>query len=285
MSRYLDPKTDIVFKKIFGEHPALLKSFLNAVLPLPENGLIESLEYLSNEQVPVIPEFKFTIVDVKCTDQQGRTFIVEMQLDWLRNFKQRMLYNASHAYVKQLKQGQHYRLLKPVYALGLISDTFDSDDDHWYHHYKFSDTEKPVAIDEIQLIFIELPKFKAKTYRDKKLQVLWLRFMSELDEDTRQVPAELLAIPEIKQAIDLAEHAAYSPGELEAYDKYWDAFRVEKDRAIDSYEKGREEEREIQQKESHMKTVKIAQSLKQAGLSSQDIATHTGLSLEEIDKI
>ena len=64
MARYLDPKTDIVFKKIFGQHPQLLKSFLNAVLPLPENGLIDSLEYLSSEQVPAIPTFKYTVVDI-----------------------------------------------------------------------------------------------------------------------------------------------------------------------------------------------------------------------------
>jgi predicted transposase/invertase (TIGR01784 family) len=75
MPRYLDPKTDVVFKKIFGQHPDLLKSFLNAVLPLPADGLIESLEYLSNEQVPAIPTFKYTVVDVLCTDQQGRIFM------------------------------------------------------------------------------------------------------------------------------------------------------------------------------------------------------------------
>ena len=33
MSQYLDPKADVVFKKIFGDHPHLLISFLNAVLP------------------------------------------------------------------------------------------------------------------------------------------------------------------------------------------------------------------------------------------------------------
>ncbi len=49
MTRYLDPKTDVVFKKIFGQHPHLLKSFLNAVLPLTADSMIESLEYLSSE--------------------------------------------------------------------------------------------------------------------------------------------------------------------------------------------------------------------------------------------
>ena len=77
MRRYLDPKSDVVFKKIFGEHPHLLKSFLNAVLPLEEDRLIVELEYLPVEQVPAIPILKRTIVDVKCKDQQGQIFIVD----------------------------------------------------------------------------------------------------------------------------------------------------------------------------------------------------------------
>ena len=86
MSRYLDPKADVVFKKIFGEHPKLLISFLNALLPLSPNSPIVTLTYLQNEQVPVIPEFKRNIADVKCTDAQGRVFIVEMQMNWNRSF-------------------------------------------------------------------------------------------------------------------------------------------------------------------------------------------------------
>ncbi len=54
MARYLDPKADMVFKKIFGQHAHLLKSFLNALLPLPDDGLIVSLEYLTLEQVPTM---------------------------------------------------------------------------------------------------------------------------------------------------------------------------------------------------------------------------------------
>ena len=30
MSRYLDPKADVVFKKVFGQHPHLLISFHNS---------------------------------------------------------------------------------------------------------------------------------------------------------------------------------------------------------------------------------------------------------------
>lgn len=92
--RYLDPKNDIVFKRIFGEHPNILRSFLNALLPLPENGQIVSLEYLPAEQVPQLPLLKHSIVDVRCVDQIGRQFIVEMQMNWTSAFLQRVLFNA-----------------------------------------------------------------------------------------------------------------------------------------------------------------------------------------------
>jgi predicted transposase/invertase (TIGR01784 family) len=141
--KYLDPKADVVFKKIFGEHPHLLKSFLNAILPLPQDGLIVDLEYLSPEHVPSIPTFKRTIVDVKCRDQQGRLFIVEMQVEWVTGFKQRMLFNASSAYVRQLGKREKYESLCPVYGLGLLNDIFDQENEAWYHHYQFVNVINP----------------------------------------------------------------------------------------------------------------------------------------------
>jgi len=55
MARYLDPRNDLTFKRIFGEHPDLLINFLNALMPLPPNRLIREIEYLSPEQVPDLP--------------------------------------------------------------------------------------------------------------------------------------------------------------------------------------------------------------------------------------
>ncbi|MBX9742613.1 MAG: Rpn family recombination-promoting nuclease/putative transposase [Chthoniobacterales bacterium] len=64
MPRYLDLKSDFVLKKIFGHHPKLLKDFLNVILPLPPDCVIESLTYLLSENVPEIAGFKNSIVDV-----------------------------------------------------------------------------------------------------------------------------------------------------------------------------------------------------------------------------
>lgn len=80
--RYLDPKADLTFKKIFGEHKDLLISLLNALLPLADDEQIESVEYLSPELVPETYVGKNSIVDVRCRDVKGRQFIVEMQMLW-----------------------------------------------------------------------------------------------------------------------------------------------------------------------------------------------------------
>jgi predicted transposase/invertase (TIGR01784 family) len=299
MSRYLDPKTDIVFKKIFGQHPHLLKSFLNAVLPLPEDGLIDSLEYLPSEQVPVIPSFKYTIVDVRCTDQKGRIFIVEMQIQWTTGFMQRMLFNASKAYVNQLEKGEDYHLLMPVYGLGLINTEFDPNPADWYHHYTMINVEKPQAqIKDLQLIFIELPKFKAQNRRDKKLSVLWLRFMSELNDKTKYIPNEWLDVPEIKEASDLAEEAAYTPSELVAYDKYWDAISIEKTLVGNALKEGEAigeergiaigEERGIaigEEKGIEETTKKIVFRLFAKNKSCEEITELTGFDIEKIKEL
>ena len=238
MSRYLDPRADVVFKRIFGEHPHLLISFLNAVLPLAENQKIVNLTYLPSESVPKIPTLKRTIADVRCTDDKGRVFIVEMQINWTDSFKQRLLFETSQAYVKQLEKGEDYHLLEPVYGLGLISAAFD-ESEQWYHHYQLVNVVKPVKeiIEGLQLIFVELPKFKALGAKDT-LRLLWLRFLREINQHTQEVSPELLAIPEIQQAVQLAEEAAYTPAQMLAYEQYWDAVSIEKTIKHDAHVKG-----------------------------------------------
>jgi len=236
--RYLDPKNDLTFKKVFGEHPHLLMSFLNAMLPLDEGSEIESLEYLPAEMVPQIPEMKNTIVDVRCKDKNGRQFIVEMQIIWTDTFMQRILFNASKAYVKQLEKGQNYIQLHPVYALSLIDDTFEPGLE-FYHHYKIVNTQNPERqIEGLEFVFIELPKFKPENLSQKKLQVLWLRFLTEIDENSAEIAAELMNQSEIRDAIDCLQESAFTKGELELYERYWDIIRVERTRIEDADAKG-----------------------------------------------
>ena len=72
MAKYLDPKADVTFKKVFGEHKHLVISFLNALLPLDKGKKIKTIEYLPSEMTPRTPFSKDTIVDVRCEETGGR---------------------------------------------------------------------------------------------------------------------------------------------------------------------------------------------------------------------
>jgi len=250
MIKYLDPKNDLTFRKIFGEHPHLLISFLNSMLPLPENQIIIKIDYQDIELIPELPEFKRSMVDVRCTDNYGRQFIVEMQMYWTSSFRKRMLFNVGKAYVKQLKKKEKFKALKPVYGLCLIDDLFTSSEslkNTYYHYYSMVHAmDSKEKIDGLELIFIELPKFIPENFVDKKLQTLWLCFLTEIDENTEEVSEDLKNDELIKEALECVQKDAFTPEELEYYDKYWDSIRLEKE-AIE--EANRQKEEAIRQKD------------------------------------
>ena len=239
--RYLNPKADLTFKRVFGEHPDLVMSFLNALLPLQREEYITDIEYLPSEMVPDNPLRKNSIVDVRCKDNKGRHFIVEMQMIWSPEFKQRVLFNASKAYVRQMGSGEKYDLLQPVYSLNLVNDVFEPDLEEYYHYYRMVHVEHSErVINGLQLVFVELPKFTPHTYSEKKMEVLWLRYLTEIDEKTTKVPEELLENPEIKKAVTVLEESAFTPEQLLGYEKFWDIISVEKTLISSAERKGLE---------------------------------------------
>ena len=306
--KYLNPKADLIFKMVFGEHPDLVMSLLNALLPLPDDGQIESVEYLTPEMVPENPAKKDSIVDVRCKDQQGRQFIVEMQLYWNEEFKRRVLLNASKAIVRQLDKGQDYSLIQPVYCLSLVNDkAFDYETDEFYHDYAIVDVEHTDRhIEGLRLVFVELPKFKPQSIAEKKMAVLWLRFLTEIAEDTVEAPAELLENEATRKALGLVEKSAMTEGQLYAYEKFWLAVvdeRILREAAAkkgynEGMEKGYNEGMEKGLAEGMQKGMQkgvqkgmqkgiytVARNMKQMGLSLEDITKATGLSEKEIAEL
>lgn len=310
--KYLDPKADLTFKKVFGEHPDLVKSLLNALLPFktPDEYIVD-IEYLPSEMVPDTPFKKNSIVDVRCRDQRGRLFIVEMQMLWSSAFMQRVLFNASKAYVRQLGGAEKYELLQPVYSLNLVDDVFMPDVEKYYHDYRIVHMEhSDKVIEGLRFIFVELPKFTPHTYTEKKMQALWLRFLTEIDGRTREIPQELLDNPEIKKAVDQIEQSAFNDAQLLGYDEFWDAVRVEKTLVSDALKEGMEKgmaegmEKGMEKgmaegraeglvegqakgraEGERNKQIEIARKMKQAGMDAETIARLTGLATDEIDAL
>ena len=289
--KYLDPKNDVVFKKIFGQHPNILMSFLNSMLPLAEGHEIVELEYLSPEMIPETFLEKFTSVDVRCRDSRGRQFLVEMQMNWTTAFKQRVLFNASKAYVTQAEKGFEYSHLKPVYALNLINQNYLPESPDYYHHYAVVHLQdNHEKLDGLEFVFVELPKFKSKNITEKRLQVLWLRFLTEINEQAERISDELLENPEIQQAINFVYEASLSKEEKDLYDRNWDRISSEKTILTEVRAEGIAEGRAVGIAEGRVEgkaegKIEVALNLIAAGVSIEIVMQATGLSRNEIEKL
>jgi predicted transposase/invertase (TIGR01784 family) len=312
MGEYLDPRSDIVFKRIFMDHPEILKSFLNAVLPFEvESQCIVDLAVLPAEQTPESQILKDSYVDVKCVDGTGRHFVVEMQMNWTNAFIYRVLFNASKAYARQLEKGGAYSDLKPVYGLSILDDRFPRETDlpggrretrrnaggdeegKYYHHYRLTHVDDPNrVIDQLQLIFVELPEFrKAKPKEARRLHWAWLRFLSEAgdvgEEKGLSVEAfkkEVLVSPELEAAAEISKVTGYTAAQLDGYDRFWDHVRRERTLIEGSRAEGRTEMQEIVDEERRQKEEERRQKEEERGLKEEALRREALLA-EEIERL
>ena len=278
--KYLSPKADLTFKLVFGEHKDLVMSLLNSLLPIAENAPIVSVEYEPTEMTPQHAGRKNSIVDVRCKDSLGRRFLVEMQMHWSEEFKKRVVMNASKAVIKQVGTSETFTLIQPVFSLNLLNDDkFAPYTDEFYHDYAILNVKHPErSIDYLRFVFVELPKFKPRNMKEKKMAVLWLRFLTEIGEDTDKVPDELLENEYISKALSIVEKSNMTSEQLYAYERFWDAVNVENVLASDNYNKGREKGREEG-------LASVARNLIAMGMPTADVVKATGLTAGEIEAL
>lgn len=100
-SKFLNPRNDLAFKRIFGSerNKDILIHFLNDILN--RESPIEEVSFLKTIQDPEIAPLRVSVVDVMCEDQDKNRFIIEMQLSHEKGFDRRALYYAARAYCSQ----------------------------------------------------------------------------------------------------------------------------------------------------------------------------------------
>ena len=156
------------------------------------------------------------------------------------------------------------------------------------------DKDSNKVIEGLHFTFIELPKFTPHSIADKRMMVLWLRFLTEINSNTKDIPADLLNDPEIGKAVEELEISGFSDAELRAYDKFWDSVSVERTLIDDSYQKGKEKGKEEGIAEGmekgraegkHEANTETAQRLLAMGLSAEQVSKATQLPLEIIKNL
>ena len=138
--RFLDPKTDFAFKKIFGsaESKPILIEFLNALV-YDSQPIVQDLEILDPYQAPQLQGVKDTFLDVKAQLADGTMVLIEMQVLNPLDFNKRVLYNVAKAYSLQLQRGQGYSRLRPVIGLTITDFVLFPERDRFLSHYQLLD--------------------------------------------------------------------------------------------------------------------------------------------------
>ncbi len=185
LSRYLDPKNDLSFKKIFGEekHKRIPIDFLNALLDLKDERRIIDLEFLNTVQPPHIAARKESIVDVLVQDQRGIKYIVEMQVAKVEGFEKRAQYYAAKTYCAHFGKGKKYHDLKKVVFLAITDYiVFPKKTGYKSDHIILDDKTHEHDLKDFSFTFVELPKFTKKLHELKSLEEKWCYFLKHADE-------------------------------------------------------------------------------------------------------
>ena len=220
---FADPKTDFVFKRLFGSEPRLhlLLALLNDLLETDAAHQIVSVQLLPPELKPSVQEAKLSIVDVKCTDAQGTSYVIEMQVLPVEGFDKRVVYNACKSYTGQLRGGEEYPRLNDVVAISIC------DFELWprasgstvplLSRWKMRETHSGAeGMGHIQYVFLELPKYDPAQEPTSEVE-RWAYFFREASELTG-VPRALRGTV-VGKALEEARTAGFTLEEWESYER------------------------------------------------------------------
>lgn len=294
ISKFLDPKNDVAFKKVFGseKHKDILIHFINDILELQGNNQIEDVEYLSPIQDPEIASKKQSIVDVLCKDKNGIQIIVEMQVAPTKGFQKRAQYYAAKAYSRQLNSGQEedgiYQNLKEVIFIAIADCIiFPDKSEYKSDHVILDKNNYDHDLQDFSFTFIELPKFKKDKIEElSNIVEKWCFFFKNAaktsEEDLKKLIGSDLVI---EQAYDALSQFNWSEKELVAYDQEIKRIR-DNIAALDyQYDKGLEKGIEKGIAIGEAKLMEVIHRMLKENTDIKFIASVTGLSTDEILKL
>lgn len=268
--KFVDVKNDVAFRKIFGSEnkTVIIISFLNAVLNLDGQDKITSVTLVNPFQLPRIRGEKASIIDVRAKDMRGRSFIIEMQVAEKDGFAKRVQFYSSKEYASQIDRGDDYTILNPVYFIGILSFKFFSNKNYFTKHLTVDEETGECTFDDIKFRFIELPKFKKKEHELVTVIDKWTYFIKRA--------SKLEVIP--SNTDDEGLLAAYE----EAKKHNWT--KEEYDAYIYAGMRDQDQKGEISAAVKR-KIIAVVKKCLSKGMSVEDIADITDLSIEDVKKI
>jgi predicted transposase/invertase (TIGR01784 family) len=221
VEKFLDPKNDFAFKKIFGteKHKDILIHFLNDMLDFKEDKKIVEVSFLKPAKDPDLAGKKQSIVDVLCRDEPGRQYIVEMQVAHSPGFEKRAQFYAARAYVDQMNEGEAYHDLKEIIFLAITNFVMFPEKPGYLSRHVILDNETFTRdLKDFSFTFMELPKFTMTVDQLETLIDKWAYFFKHTSHITPEEFEKFTANDLIfKQAYKALDRFYWTEIELNTY--------------------------------------------------------------------
>jgi predicted transposase/invertase (TIGR01784 family) len=204
-NRKYNPMNDVLFKFIFAneDRKQVTIDFLNAVLNRQEQKTIKDIQFKNSEIVPLFEDDKLTRFDIFCVTEDGTQIDVEVQVVNKKNMERRTLFYWSQMYLMNLNKGKKYQDLKPAITINILRyNIFPEDSFHSMYSIYNMETHRRLN-EDMELHFLEVPKFKKKPISEMNRMERWLAYFSN---KLNQQEMEELAMNE--SAIQTAMNAA-----------------------------------------------------------------------------
>jgi predicted transposase/invertase (TIGR01784 family) len=287
----VNPKIDLVFKKLFGseENKDILLSLINAILPLHQQ--VAKITLKNPYNVSDYAEGKLSILDIKAEGEDGRLFDIEMQIRASKFYGKRALFYWAKIFGSQLdyvfEENENNNLevgysdLKKCIVISLMDFNF-FDDAKYYRFYTLKDGESNEThkdLDYLDLYFIELKKYKGKLQNVNTTLERWITFLNNAHRyDNKTLPKELAEIKEIRKAAQKLD-AMYLDEKEKSYYEAQQKFWLDQNSFIkETLEKA------VEQAELNSK-IEIAKNAIKKGFDNQTIADLTGLPIKQIEQL
>ncbi len=281
---YLDPKNDYAFRRIFADsrREPLLRRFLNGILELEEGEQIERVRTVDRHQVPKLEDYKDTVLDLRCIDQRGREFIVEIQLLDKNDSAQRVLYYVAESPVRQLKKGEKHTKLRKVMLLSILDFASLNSPHYLTTHLILGQKAGEHRLKDFELTFLELTKFHKPESALQTLEDRWIYFFRNAHRTPlRDIPSSLQD-PDIEEAFGVLEEIGRSEQQTMLYEKAEMDYRDHLARMDKQFEEGYKQGL-IEAKEK--RKLETARTMRAEGLNEKTIIRLTGLTLQQLQTL
>jgi len=213
---------DYAFKRLLGseENKPLLQDFLECVLDLTPQQVL-GLEFMDKELTKEEFSDKTGILDVKLKLTDGTVIDIEIQASWNASFVKRTLFYWAKMYTTDFKAGESYDKLHRCIAINIIADGFRLNDAIHSEYLLQEKTAHTVLTDVLEVHFLDLQaakkaKEEGKAAGKQGQLINWLRFIGATNKEERAMVATMSPVLQmLNEKIDIL---TLSPTERKLYE-------------------------------------------------------------------